>query len=68
MGQLQTKVPYRAGTGQEIEADIGVWIGLRAVNITLKCKIRKVTTCTQMYLSCLYQGRTIGKIYLPMML
>ncbi|XP_031827942.2 dual oxidase maturation factor 1-like isoform X1 [Nomia melanderi] len=33
---VRTKVPYRAGTGHEINGTIGVKIGLRSVNITLK--------------------------------
>ena len=33
---LHTKTAYRAGTKHEITADIGVKIGLRSVNITLK--------------------------------
>ncbi|XP_052769782.1 dual oxidase maturation factor 1-like isoform X2 [Mya arenaria] len=35
-GAMHTKTKYKAGTGKEITADIGVNIGLRGVNITLK--------------------------------
>ena len=35
-GKVHTRTKYKAGTGQEIEADIGVHIGLRGINITLK--------------------------------
>lgn len=34
--RIKTKTPYKAGTAQEINATIGVKIGLRSVNITLK--------------------------------
>ena len=33
-----TTVQYKAGLREEIKAEIGVNIGLRSVNITLKCK------------------------------
>ncbi|KAL4239492.1 regulation of thyroid hormone proteinration [Mactra antiquata] len=33
---VHTRTKYRAGTGKEITADIGVNIGLRGINITLK--------------------------------
>ncbi|XP_071535601.1 dual oxidase maturation factor 1-like [Panulirus ornatus] len=36
VGQVDTLTPYRAGTGQEINARVGVKIGLRSVNVTLK--------------------------------
>ena len=36
VAHIHTKTPYRAGLKREIEADIGVKIGLRSVNITLK--------------------------------
>nr|XP_053639735.1 dual oxidase maturation factor 1-like isoform X2 [Cherax quadricarinatus] len=36
VGQLDTHTPYRAGTGQEINARVGIKLGLRSVNITLK--------------------------------
>ncbi|KAF5286734.1 hypothetical protein FQR65_LT12467 [Abscondita terminalis] len=36
VSHIKTKTPYRAGTGHEILADIGVNIGLRSVNVTLK--------------------------------
>ncbi|KAL6444750.1 hypothetical protein ACFW04_002070 [Cataglyphis niger] len=35
-GSTKSKTPYRAGVGQEIEAQMAVKIGLRSVNITLK--------------------------------
>lgn len=35
-GSVKSKTPYRAGTGQEIDAQMEVKIGLRSVNITLK--------------------------------
>ena len=34
--EIHTKTKYKAGTGKEISADIGIHIGLRGVNITLK--------------------------------
>ncbi|KAL6256110.1 hypothetical protein P5V15_012234 [Pogonomyrmex californicus] len=37
-GNAKSKTPYRAGVGQEIEAQMAVKIGLRSVNITLKAK------------------------------
>ncbi|RLU16955.1 hypothetical protein DMN91_011024 [Ooceraea biroi] len=37
-GCTKSKTPYRAGEGQEIEAEMAVKIGLRSVNITLKAK------------------------------
>ncbi|KAK4877433.1 hypothetical protein RN001_009939 [Aquatica leii] len=36
VSHIRTKTPYRVGTGHEIVADIGVNIGLRSVNVTLK--------------------------------
>lgn len=36
VGHIHTKTPYRAGTGHEINASIGLKIGLRSVNVTLK--------------------------------
>ncbi|XP_069939537.1 dual oxidase maturation factor 1 isoform X2 [Cherax quadricarinatus] len=36
VGHLDTHTLYRAGTGQEISARVGVKLGLRSVNITLK--------------------------------
>ncbi|KAK9877232.1 hypothetical protein WA026_016978 [Henosepilachna vigintioctopunctata] len=33
---IKTKTPYKAGNGIEIEASLGVHIGLRSVNVTLK--------------------------------
>lgn len=36
VGHIQTKTPYRIGTGEEIHANIGVKIGFRSVNVTLK--------------------------------
>lgn len=36
VAELHTKTPYKAGVRHEINADIGVKIGLRSVNITLK--------------------------------
>ncbi|XP_023023133.1 dual oxidase maturation factor 1 [Leptinotarsa decemlineata] len=38
VGHVLTTTPYRAGTGQEINASISLKIGLRSVNITLKAK------------------------------
>lgn len=35
-GSTISKMPYRAGVHQEIEAEMIVKIGLRSVNITLK--------------------------------
>ncbi|XP_053392446.1 dual oxidase maturation factor 1-like isoform X2 [Mercenaria mercenaria] len=35
-GEIHTRTKYKAGTGEEIDADIGVHIGLRGINITLK--------------------------------
>ncbi|XP_036148580.1 dual oxidase maturation factor 1 isoform X2 [Monomorium pharaonis] len=37
-GSTKSKTPYRAGIGQEIDAQMAVKIGLRSVNITLKAK------------------------------
>ncbi|XP_011171592.1 dual oxidase maturation factor 1 isoform X2 [Solenopsis invicta] len=37
-GSTKSKTPYRAGIGQEINAQMVVKIGLRSVNITLKAK------------------------------
>ncbi|XP_060567555.1 dual oxidase maturation factor 1-like isoform X2 [Ruditapes philippinarum] len=34
--QIHTRTKYKAGTGHEIEAEIGVHMGLRGINITLK--------------------------------
>lgn len=34
--EIHTRTKYKAGTGHEITADIGVHIGLRGINITLK--------------------------------
>ncbi|KAF2879164.1 hypothetical protein ILUMI_27016 [Ignelater luminosus] len=36
VGHILTKTPYRVGTGHEINASIGIKIGLRSVNVTLK--------------------------------
>lgn len=36
VGHIQTHTAYRVGTGQEINANIGVKIGFRSVNVTLK--------------------------------
>nr|XP_027229676.1 dual oxidase maturation factor 1-like isoform X2 [Penaeus vannamei] len=36
VGHLTTRTAYRAGTAQEIRARVGVKLGLRSVNITLK--------------------------------
>ncbi|KAG0728604.1 Dual oxidase maturation factor 1 [Chionoecetes opilio] len=36
VGVIRTGTPYRAGTGQEIKAQIGIHLGLRSLNITLK--------------------------------
>uniref|UniRef100_A0A1Y1LRP2 Dual oxidase maturation factor 1 n=1 Tax=Photinus pyralis TaxID=7054 RepID=A0A1Y1LRP2_PHOPY len=36
VSHIRTKTPYRVGTGHEIDAEIGVKIGLRSVNVTLK--------------------------------
>ncbi|XP_046400601.1 dual oxidase maturation factor 1-like [Ischnura elegans] len=36
VGVIKATVPYKAGVPDEIKADIGVHIGLRSVNITLK--------------------------------
>ncbi|XP_070167075.1 dual oxidase maturation factor 1-like isoform X2 [Polyergus mexicanus] len=35
-GSTRSKTPYRAGIGEEIEAQMAIKIGLRSVNITLK--------------------------------
>nr|XP_012223538.1 PREDICTED: dual oxidase maturation factor 1-like isoform X2 [Linepithema humile] len=37
-GSTRSKTPYRAGVGQEIDAQMEVKIGLRSVNITLEAK------------------------------
>ncbi|XP_011865493.1 PREDICTED: dual oxidase maturation factor 1-like isoform X2 [Vollenhovia emeryi] len=42
-GSTRSKTPYRAGIGQEINAQMAVKIGLRSVNITLKAKPREGT-------------------------
>ena len=34
--EIHTRTKYKAGEGREISADIGVHIGLRGINITLK--------------------------------
>ncbi|XP_050689375.1 dual oxidase maturation factor 1-like [Eriocheir sinensis] len=36
IGSIRTHTPYRAGSGQGIYADVGLRLGLRSVNITLK--------------------------------
>ncbi len=36
VAEIHTKTQYRAGIKKEIEANIGVKIGLRGINITLK--------------------------------
>ncbi|XP_042888706.1 dual oxidase maturation factor 1-like isoform X2 [Penaeus japonicus] len=36
VGQLTTRTAYRAGTAEEITAKVGVRLGLRSVNVTLK--------------------------------
>ena len=36
VAEVTTATKYKAGTGQEIEANVGVQIGLRGINITLK--------------------------------
>nr|XP_045624737.1 dual oxidase maturation factor 1-like [Procambarus clarkii]XP_045624738.1 dual oxidase maturation factor 1-like [Procambarus clarkii] len=36
VGSVETVTPYRAGSGQEIHASVGVGLGLRSVNVTLK--------------------------------
>ncbi|XP_063850061.1 dual oxidase maturation factor 1-like isoform X3 [Scylla paramamosain] len=36
VGVITTSAPYRAGSGQEIRAQLGLYLGLRSVNITLK--------------------------------
>ena len=36
VAEIHTVTQYRAGLTEEIDADIGVKIGLRSVNITLK--------------------------------
>ncbi|KMQ87997.1 dual oxidase maturation factor 1, partial [Lasius niger] len=42
-GGTRSKTPYRAGVGQEIEAQMAVKIGLRSVNITLKAGLLQRT-------------------------
>lgn len=39
--EIHTRTKYKAGTGKEISADIGVHIGLRGINITLKGTVMK---------------------------
>ncbi|KRT82502.1 hypothetical protein AMK59_4481, partial [Oryctes borbonicus] len=36
VGHIKSGTPYRAGTHQEINASIGLKIGLRSINVTLK--------------------------------
>ncbi|KAK7493337.1 hypothetical protein BaRGS_00015463, partial [Batillaria attramentaria] len=36
VAEVATKTKYKAGTGAEIEAEVGVQIGLRGINVTLK--------------------------------
>ena len=36
VGHIRSRTPYKAGSGAEINASIGVKIGLRSVNVTLK--------------------------------
>jgi len=36
--ELHTRTPYKAYVAHEIEADIGMRIGLASVNVTLKSK------------------------------
>ncbi|XP_066961164.1 dual oxidase maturation factor 1-like isoform X2 [Macrobrachium rosenbergii] len=38
VGFIRTRTPYKAGTADQIDAEIGVRLGLRSVNITLKGK------------------------------
>ncbi|KAJ4431900.1 hypothetical protein ANN_20506 [Periplaneta americana] len=35
VGEIKTRTPYKAGTTQEIDAFVGVKLGLRSVNVTL---------------------------------
>lgn len=39
MDHIETQTPYKAGIGQIINASIGVKIGLRSVNVTLKSDV-----------------------------
>ena len=39
VSEIHTKTQYRAGISDEIEANIGVKIGLRSINITLRSKL-----------------------------
>ena len=34
--EVHTETKYKAGTGKDINATIGLYIGLRGINITLK--------------------------------
>lgn len=36
VAHIKSKTPYRVGTGQEINGTIGLYIGLRSINVTLK--------------------------------
>ncbi|XP_068239415.1 dual oxidase maturation factor 1-like isoform X2 [Palaemon carinicauda] len=44
VGFIRTRTQYKAGTADHIEADIGVKLGLRSVNITLKGKPQNEST------------------------
>ena len=36
VAEVSTETKYKAGTGEEIHANVGVQIGLRGINVTLK--------------------------------
>lgn len=42
--QITTKTPYKAGYNEEINATIGIRIGLRSVNVTLKSDVPSNST------------------------
>lgn len=39
MDRITTRTPYKAGYSEEINATIGIKIGLRSVNVTLESKV-----------------------------
>ena len=44
--EIHSHTPYKAFTGHEIDAAIGMKIGLASVNITLKSKNNRVCICS----------------------
>ena len=52
-GKVHVKTQYRAHTNEEITAEVGLFVGLRGINITLKGKYNFCSTgCMYMYTNC----------------